>query len=47
VEQKIDAIGELAAIGVNWVIADLWTDSIAESKDRYQDFQENIAQQIH
>ena len=46
-EQKIDAIGELGSIGVNWVLADLWTDSIVESKDRYQDFNENIAPHIH
>jgi len=46
-EQKIDAIGELGSIGVNWVLADLWSDSILESKDRYQDFKENIAPNIH
>ena len=43
VEQKINALGELASIGVSWVGADLWSDSISESKDRYQDFSENIA----
>ena len=47
VEEKIDAIGELGSIGVSWVGADLWSDSISESKDRYQDFSENIAPRIH
>ena len=41
-EEKIQAIGELTDIGVNWVLADLWSDSISESKDRYQDLSENI-----
>ena len=41
-EEKIQAIGELSDIGVNWVLADLWSDSISESKDRYQDLSENI-----
>ena len=41
-EQKIDAIGELADIGVSWVGADVWTDSVPESLDRMQQFGEEV-----
>ncbi|MDO9486276.1 MAG: TIGR03619 family F420-dependent LLM class oxidoreductase [Actinomycetota bacterium] len=41
-EQKIDAIGELAEIGVSWVVADVWTDSVSESADRIQQFSEQV-----
>jgi len=42
VEQKIDAIGELAEIGVSWVSFDPWTDSVAESFDVMQQFGEDV-----
>ena len=44
-EQKIDAIGELARIGVTWVSADVWTDSVAESLERLQQFGEEVIAQ--
>ncbi|MDD2858363.1 MAG: TIGR03619 family F420-dependent LLM class oxidoreductase [Candidatus Nanopelagicales bacterium] len=45
-EQRIQAIGELADLGVSWVNVDLWTDSIEESKDLYQEFQETVMARV-
>jgi len=42
IEEKINAIGELADIGVSWVTIDLWPDSIEESKDLFQEFSEQV-----
>ena len=41
-QEKIDAIGELAEIGVSWVAFDPWTDSVAESFELLQQFSEEV-----
>ena len=41
-QEKLDAIGELAQLGVSWVAFDPWTDSVSESFERMQQFSEEV-----